>query len=581
MTVVYSSAVTLASPSTLSRRIAGSSISAGDDRVVGNDLHVGGDLYQAASQGPCFVPCEDERCDVRPGVNGYANTVVDRIVADLRGHDDVKILHVGPIGGQPGDLEKGVGRYPGPRVVGASPLRFQVERRGRTPVARLRARQLLIVTQAVATLLHPRATPPRWTAADSLTTCALSRLSYERMVVRASSTDANRWHRVRSYGGWWAIAAIFFVIAAWSTFVLDPYRFDLRIYRAAVETLLKGASVYGTGDGDAHPPFTYPPSALFPLVPFGIVSLWFATLAWFVVTMGCLYAAARMCLRAIGGTAAPAHAAVVGWLAAVALQPMRSTFGLGQINIMLLLLVLADAFAVSSRRRGVLTGLSGAVKITPLVFLAWFVVARRRAAAMRGALTFAIATAVTWAVLPSESARYWLHDVFDPSRIGRLDDPLNQSWNGTVQRLMGDGTLATAVWVLLATATIVAGWMSARRFADRGFGLASVAAMAIAGLLASPVSWAHHWVWVFPAAVAGWGLRHDRPPLAWATAALVTVTMVSPWRLIGIPVAEEAWVIAATVWLTFALIAGQDAPLRPSCHTRSRGAFQSPTHIAR
>jgi alpha-1,2-mannosyltransferase len=241
---------------------------------------------------------------------------------------------------------------------------------------------------------------------------------------------------------------------------------------------------------------------------------------------------------------------------------MRSTLDLGQINIVLLAVVLADACSVRSRRRGVLIGLAGAVKLTPLVFLAWLVVMRDRAAAVRGAVTFAIATALTWAVLPSDSTRYWLHDLFDPGRIGRLNDPLNQSLNGTVERVVGSGTPATVVWAMLAAATLAVGLLSARRLTDRGLRLASLSAVAISGLLASPVSWPHHWVWVFPATVAGWDLRRDRPALARASAVLAAVTAISPWRLADVPVARDAWVIAGVGWLLVALLGDRDRPWR-------------------
>ena len=401
-------------------------------------------------------------------------------------------------------------------------------------------------------------------------------------ILTGQLTAASRRHRRRHEGRWWIFATILLVLVAYLAFLVDPYRFDLRIYRAAAGAALKGASVYGTGDGDPHPPFTYPPFALLPLVPFALASLWVATVAWFAVSMGCLYAAAAICLRAIGRSATPVHAAAIAGLAAVALQPMRSTLGLGQINTVLLLMVLADALVVSRRRRGILIGLAGALKLTPLVFLAWFVVARDRAAALRGAATFGFATALAWSIFPEDSARFWLRDLVDLGRIGRLGDPLNQSWNGTVERLVGSGGLASVLWALLAVATVLVGLICARRLADCGFGLAAVSAVAVAGLLVSPVSWAHHWVWVFPAAVAGWRLRHDKPTLAWASAALVAVTAVSPWQLGDVPLVRDAWVIAGAAWLVVALAADRGAhPVRgarPNRPTDAEAAMSSSFH---
>ena len=56
------------------------------------------------------------------------------------------------------------------------------------------------------------------------------------------------------------------------------------------------------------------------------------------------------------------------------LNPVQMTFGLGQINIVLALLVLADITALPGLKnhsipRGIMTGIAGALKLTPMIFV--------------------------------------------------------------------------------------------------------------------------------------------------------------------------------------------------------------------
>jgi alpha-1,2-mannosyltransferase len=96
---------------------------------------------------------------------------------------------------------------------------------------------------------------------------------------------------------------------------------------------------------------------------------------------------------------------------------------------------------------------------------------------------------------PADSVMYWHTAVFDADRIGGAAFATNQSLRGALDRLgLGQG-----VWVVLVIAVLVLAWHGARRARDPVVALLLVAA---AGLLVSPVSWSHHWVWVVPAVTA-------------------------------------------------------------------------------
>src|SRR6185369_14582877 len=83
----------------------------------------------------------------------------------------------------------------------------------------------------------------------------------------------------------------------------------------------------------------------------------------------------------------PAMAIVA--LAAVYLEPVRANFDFGQINVVLMTLVLADT--VPRRTpwpRGLLLGLAIALKLTPAVFLLYFALRRDGRAALVSVASF-------------------------------------------------------------------------------------------------------------------------------------------------------------------------------------------------
>jgi alpha-1,2-mannosyltransferase len=88
-------------------------------------------------------------------------------------------------------------------------------------------------------------------------------------------------------------------------------------------------------------------------------------------------------------------------------------------------------------------------------------------------------------------------------------------------------------WLLTAVAVCAVGMTVAARAARRGEELVAVLVTAVTGLLVSPISWSHHWVWAGPllAALVALAWRH-RSVLFWLLAtALTGVFAAYPMRV--------------------------------------------------
>ena len=267
-------------------------------------------------------------------------------------------------------------------------------------------------------------------------------------------------------------------------------------------------------------PFTYPPFAAVVMVPLALLPAWLAAALWTGASVGALAAVVVVVRRALGRPAP-------GWLVALltggalALEPVWQNLTFGQVNLFLMLAVLVDLVRPERRWSGVLVGIAAGVKLTPLVFVVLLVLVGRRAAAGRAVLAFAGTVAVGFVAMPGSAATYWTDDLVDAGRVGPPALAHNQSVYGALTRLL-DGPPPTVLWLAvagplaLAVLVVGAGWW---RRGDRVLG---TCLGALAMLLASPISWSHHWVWAVPVALVLW--ERSR----WAGAAWTAVFVARP-----------------------------------------------------
>jgi len=286
---------------------------------------------------------------------------------------------------------------------------------------------------------------------------------------------------------------------------LGGYHIDLDVYRTGAKMVLHGGDLYGRLPrlGDGHElPFTYPPFAALCFVPLAILG--YAAANWLLtaVTIGCVAASLWPFAASTPGEAGARIRRLLPFAlpAALLLEPVRSTLTFGQINALLMALITFDCLTRAPRwPRGALVGIAAALKLTPGIFLLFFLLRRDLRSAARAGLSFAACTAAGFALPPHDSTRYWTQIAYQPARIGGIAYASNQSILGTLARLGLSDPVRTWLWLalcLLVAALAVTGMRAALNAGQVTYALLLNAA---AGLLISPISWSHHWVWAAPA----------------------------------------------------------------------------------
>lgn len=363
---------------------------------------------------------------------------------------------------------------------------------------------------------------------------------------------------------------------AWTYLAPNGANFvDLHVYLGGAAAIERPGSLYGYVYADQTPdfplPFTYPPFAavvFYPLhlLPFGLVAL-----LWQIATMAALYGAVRISQR-LTGVAPGAHGrrlAMVWTAITIWIEPLRSTFDYGQVNVLLMTAVLWAVYTTRWWLSGLLIGVAAGIKLTPAISGVYLAGARRWGAAVFSAVVFVASIGISVLVVGDQTRYYFTELLGDARRVGPIATSFNQSWRGALSRILGHdvgfGPLLIAALAVTAVLAVLA-W----RALDSSDQLGRLIVVEVFGLLLSPISWTHHWVWLVPlmiwaihgagralrgARIVGWGwlvLTLVGPPWLLSFAQPTIWEISRPWYLAWAGLIYTVAAAATLIWIAAA-----------------------------
>jgi alpha-1,2-mannosyltransferase len=232
---------------------------------------------------------------------------------------------------------------------------------------------------------------------------------------------------------------------------------------------------------------------------------------------------------------------------------------LGQISLPMMLLVLLDVMVLPKRWQGILIGLAGAVKLTPMFFVPYFLITRQWRAAINASAAFGASAVIGFVALPHESLQYWTSVMFNSSRIPNLGSPRNLTILGDLKMWLLPDRVQGPLWAALALSvaglSLWAGWRHYRG----GEPVAAAIVIGLATTAIGPIAWNHHLVWLVVAAaylvltgskriaVTGWVLLamlslpspiwpHEENPVMWRQLAGMIPLVLTIWfSVAGLP----------------------------------------------
>ncbi|WP_181870950.1 glycosyltransferase 87 family protein [Sphaerisporangium album] len=287
---------------------------------------------------------------------------------------------------------------------------------------------------------------------------------------------------------------------------------DLEVYREGGAAVLRHTSVYNLIVGENWLKFTYSPFAAMLFTPFALVGMETAVALWVLISILALEVVIWILVgrTAVKRRGRRATHTLVGVIAILPLYPVALTLWNGQVGIILLLVIIVDLTHGKEKWRGLGTGIAAGIKLTPLIFIPYLLVTRRFRAALMAGLGFLGTVILGFLVLPADSRDYWGGAFFDTQRVvtGQGADSFNQSLRGVLMIMPGSWP-TVPLWLALCAVVGTGGLLVAAWTAKKVGELAGITVCAIVGLLVSPVSWPHHWVWCIPLLVL-WAQRAQR-----------------------------------------------------------------------
>jgi alpha-1,2-mannosyltransferase len=365
--------------------------------------------------------------------------------------------------------------------------------------------------------------------------------------------------------GWtWPVLSAVVAVVGATALALAHMQLDLATY------LLGGAhaqsnDLFTVTLPQDHLGFTYPPFSALLFAPFAHAPLRVCEVAFSWLNLAAMGAFVAISLRAV--CKGLDRRTIVWWALVLLLpvtlfDPVRQTFLLGQVNIILGLMVVADLTLELPVPRGILVGLAGAIKVTPLIFVPYLFLTRQGRAGVRAVAAFCGAVVLATAVNASTSWSYWTHDIRDPQRAGMLSWIGNQGALGAVERMLGH-TVATPTTFAIVVAVSAVGLAVAAGAHRRSSAVLGLLVVEATESLASPVSWSHHFIWMV-LLVAWLALAEDRPRFGeWYALGVAVLLWAAPYWWVphgpNVVFAGRGWLIPVSdcdVLLFVVVVAG-------------------------
>lgn len=391
---------------------------------------------------------------------------------------------------------------------------------------------------------------------------------------------------------------------------------DMLVYREGVHVFFDGGSLYSqpltVGDSEQLP-FIYPPFGALALSPFAVSFLSDAAACRLIVLINglliglCTWLVARAAFRSYGAPSWEGPAATLTWALAMCLEPFTSTNGYGQVNVIIMTLVVLDL--VPRRRylpRGCLLGIAAAIKLTPLVMLLYFLLRRSWRPILNTAGTICVAWGLAAVVRWDTTVEYFTETLLNMGSRNEFGvSPAannNGSLKGMIMRwfanqdaLAKHSLLVNCLWLAASLIVLAICVVIMRRLFHLGMPMEAWCINALLMLLISPISWTHHWVWlcvIFPVAAVRLILLNECSLLAWLLGIWAGLCATYPLQLWvmnnGTFDTLNLWeklLLADNTWfalITLALLYLRTAPSKLNCNSaHPRSTNPSPRNPAR
>lgn len=335
----------------------------------------------------------------------------------------------------------------------------------------------------------------------------------------------------------WQFLSLFPVASQIDTWCRQ-YTVDLGVYAAGGETMRHFGQLYAESFHNYSSAltlaFTYPPFAALTFVPMSLIPFPVLSILVMAADVLCTAYCLQLLWKHIMRSSLSHNATLLCTVCIMASDPFFATLAFGQINIFLLTLICMDFFRVNTRiPMGVLLGICIAIKLTPAVFVLYFLLRWDRKTLRNTILSTCACFAGAYLYSPTNTLTYFSGTLSHTERIGAMALRTNQSLLGVFAKLTQQTHVYKTLWFCACTIIVPAVMYIIHLLIRNHWYPEAFFSTVFIWWLCSPVAWQHHWVFLLPLIVC-WYRRgtniHSRAIL-YGVCAIIGIAMTHILRL--------------------------------------------------
>ena len=285
--------------------------------------------------------------------------------------------------------------------------------------------------------------------------------------------------------------------------------------------------------------YAYPPLFAVLFSPLGLLSLPWAFWTWNILNALCYFGLLWLIGR--WATESWVYRLLIDSLALMT-YPLFENFFMGQVDVMLALLIGAGMYEIYGRSHdmsgGILIGLAACLKITPAIFLVFWLLQRRWRIVQGGILVTVISLALTLLIVPFNAYLYYVFHTL--AQVNAVDfkyggAPWNGSFKGIIMATRLRAFAPATGWVAgIGTLGMFFLYFERRLSKTRNDPRLTAGFLSLLVLFASPVVEIHTWNFVAIPLILASGYWLDRPSKSRDQIASFII-LLAAWMLFIIP----------------------------------------------
>ena len=294
----------------------------------------------------------------------------------------------------------------------------------------------------------------------------------------------------------WIAFVVALILLAKSLFLGFYPDFNTQYY--VPQLVLRGINPYA-GSGVLYTPQVYPPTMFLLYYPFSIIPLVASSYLYTILSFCCLFVSLYF-LSKYFGIKFFSDLNMILMTFVFIFFPVKFTLGMGQINILLLMVLVLCLYFLKEKKyvaSGMVLGVSIVLKLFPLLLPLLFLKPLNKKVFYGLIVTIAVSCALVFLLIPQKILFQFFSVI--PSFINSWKlDYYNQALSGIIGRSFGFGqiasTLKTSISLLIVIVVIFS--IFKNRLTDTYSVALKYGTIIAVNILINTFSWQHHFVWM-------------------------------------------------------------------------------------